>query len=136
MKRPGKLCSFQFGLLSGNIFHSFYFRLTPPKLPYLNIDVIIKKSLFFHPFSYGERQERGNHEPLVSLRRPGSAEQAMFQRFSVTKKQAQGDREVRVTLEKGSAKQNKTKKNTKKHLCPYAQQDRETTKDILRIVNS
>ena len=92
--------------------------------------------MFFHPFSYGERQERGNHEPLVSLRRPGSAEQAMFQRFSVTKKQAQGDREVRVTLEKGSAKQNKTKKNTKKHLCPYAQQDRETTKDILRIVNS
>ena len=44
MKRPGKLCSFQFGLLSGNIFHSFYFRLTPPKLPYLNIDVVIKKS--------------------------------------------------------------------------------------------
>ena len=117
MKRPGKLCSFQFGLLSGNIFHSFYFRLTPPKLPYLNIDVVIKKSLFFHPFWYEERQERGNHEPLVSLRRPGSAEQAMFQRFSVTRRQVQGDREVRVTLEK-SEKQNKAKlKKTRKNTC-------------------
>ena len=28
-----------------------------------------------------KKQERGNHEPLVSLRRPGSAEQAQF--FSV-----------------------------------------------------
>ena len=74
--------------------------------------------MFFHPFSYGERQERGNHEPLVSLRRPGSAEQAMFQRFSVTRRQAQGDREVRVTLEKRSAKQNKTKlKKTRKNTC-------------------
>ena len=95
--------------------------------------------MFFHPFSYGERQERGNHEPLVSLRRPGSAEQAMFQRFSVTQRQVQGDRQVRVTLERRSAKQNKTKQNkkhTKKHPDPSAQQDRATTKDILRIVNS
>ena len=30
-KRPGKLCLFQFRLLSGNIFHSFYSRLTPSK---------------------------------------------------------------------------------------------------------
>ena len=28
-----------------------------------------------------KKQERGNHEPLVSLKRPGSAEQAQF--FSV-----------------------------------------------------
>ena len=41
----------------------------------------LKKVCFYHPFSYEERQERGNHEPLVSLRRPESAEQAIFQRF-------------------------------------------------------
>ena len=28
-----------------------------------------------------KKQERGNHEPLVSLKRPGSAEQAQFSAF-------------------------------------------------------
>ena len=42
----------------------------------LNVDVVIKKVCFDHFFSYEERQDRGNHEPLVSLKRPGSAEQA------------------------------------------------------------
>ena len=65
------------------------------------------------------------------MRRPGSAEQATFQRFSVKRRQARSDRKVRVTLEKRSEK-----KDTKKQLYPYAHQDRETTKDILRIVNS
>ena len=56
-KRLGKLCSFQFGLLSGNIFHSFYSRLTPwktsisecrcrrEKPPYLNVEVVTKRVL-------------------------------------------------------------------------------------------
>ena len=39
------------------------------------------RSSFYHPSRCEESQERGNHEPLVSLRRPGSAEQAHF--FSV-----------------------------------------------------
>ena len=43
--------------------------------------VIEKKVCSYHPFVYEERQERKNNEPLVSLRRPGSAEQAQF--FSV-----------------------------------------------------
>ena len=43
--------------------------------------LIIKKICFYHPFWYEERQERGNHELLVSLRRPGSVEEAQF--FSV-----------------------------------------------------
>ena len=37
-----------------------------------------KKVCFYHLFWYEERQERRNHEPAVSLRRPGSAEQAQF----------------------------------------------------------
>ena len=56
-KRQGKLCSFKFGLLSGNIFHSFYFRLTPwktsiserrcrrEKPPLLNVEVVTKRVL-------------------------------------------------------------------------------------------
>ena len=40
--------------------------------------MVIKKVCFYHLFWYEERQERGNHELLVSLRRPGSAEQAQF----------------------------------------------------------
>ena len=52
------------------------------KPPYLNVDVFIKKKgCFCNPFWYEERQERRNDEPLVSLRKPGSAEQAQF--FSV-----------------------------------------------------
>ena len=39
----------------------------------------------------------------------------------------------RVTRERRSEKK---KKATKKHLYPYAHQDRKTTKNILRIVNS
>ena len=39
------------------------------------------RSSFYHPSRCEESQERGNHEPLVSLRRPESAEQAQF--FSV-----------------------------------------------------
>ena len=39
------------------------------------------RSSFYHPSRCEESQERGDHEPLISLRRPGSAEQAQF--FSV-----------------------------------------------------
>ena len=48
------------------------------------------------------------------MRRPGSAEQAQFfSVFSVKRRQAGSDREVRVTLERRSGK--------KKHLCPAEQ---------------
>ena len=61
---------------------AFTFDYLLEKSPYLNVDVVIKKKVcFYHPFWNEETQERGNHEPLVSLRRPGSAEQAQF--FSV-----------------------------------------------------
>ena len=64
-KRPGQLCLFQFRLLSGNIFHSFYSRLTPSKTFLSECWCRYKKKevCFYHPFPYEERQERGNHEP-------------------------------------------------------------------------
>ena len=131
MEKARKAAFVPIWIIIGNIFHSFYSRLTPWKTSLPECWRRHKKSCFYLPFWYKERQERGNHKPLVSLRRPGSAEQATFQRFLVKRRQARGDRKVRVTLEKRSEK-----KDTKKQLYPYAHQDRETTKDILRIVNS
>ena len=92
----------------------------------------LKKVCFYHPFWYEERQERGNHEPLVSLRRLGSAEQAQFLSvfFLVKRRQARGERESESRA-RGGVK-NKT---TKKRLYPYAHQDSKTTKNILRIMN-
>ena len=69
-----------------------------------------------------------DNEPLVSLRRPGSAEQAQF--FSVFRSNG-GKREASA---RGGMK--KKKKDMKKHLYSYVHQDRKTTKNILRIVNS
>ena len=43
-----------------------------------------------------KKQERGNHEPLVSLKRPGSAEQAQF--FSVFRSNG-GKQEATVRCE-------------------------------------
>ena len=97
-----------------------------------NLDIwmlmsLLKKVCFYHPFWNEETQERGNHEPLVSLRRPGSAEQVQF--FSVFWSNG-GKREATVKCE------SRSKEGKKKHRCPYAHKDRETTKNILRIVNS
>jgi len=44
------------------------------------------RSSFYHPSRCEESQERGNHEPLVSLRRPGSAEQAQLKKKETQKK--------------------------------------------------
>ena len=51
--------------------------------------------------------------------------------FLVKRRQARGERESESRA-RGGVK-NKT---TKKHLYPYAHQDRKTTKNILRIMNS
>ena len=54
--------------------------------------------------------------PLVSLRRPGSVRTgAIFQHFSVKRRQAQGERESESRA-KGGVK-NKTTKKTPKPLC-------------------
>ena len=67
----------QFGLLSGNIFRRIYSRLTSRKASLFETWCLFKRKVSFsHLFWYEERQERGKHEPLVSLRRPGSTEQA------------------------------------------------------------
>ena len=71
-----------------------------------------------------------DNEPLVSLRRPGSAEQAQF--FSVFRSNG-GKREASA---RGGMKKKKKKKAMKKHPYSYVHQDRKTTKNILRIVNS
>ena len=73
-------------------------------------------------------KKKGNHEPLVSFRRPGSAEQVQF--FSVFR--SNGGKRESESRTRGRVK----KKATKKHLYPYAHQDRKNTKNILRIVNS
>ena len=44
------------------------------------------RSSFYHPSRCEESQERGNHEPLVSLRRPGSAEQVQLKKKGNAKK--------------------------------------------------
>ena len=75
-------------------------------------------------------KKKGNHEPLVSFRRPRSAEQAQF--LSVFR--SDGGKRESESHARGRVK--KKKKATKKHLYPYAHQDRKTTKNILRIVNS
>ena len=61
-----------------------------------------------------KKQERGNHEPLVSLKRPGSSEQAQF--FSVFRSNG-GKQEATVRCEsrlRGGVEK-------KKHLCPAEQ---------------
>ena len=55
-------------------------------------------------FWYEERQERRNHEPVVSLRRPGSAEQAQF--FSVFRSNG-GKREATMKCESRSRRSEK-----------------------------
>ena len=60
-----------------------------------------------------------------------------FSAFFGQTRQVRSDREVRVTLESRNEKKKKnththTRKNTR---FPYAHQDRETEKNILRIVN-
>ena len=94
--------------------------------------LIIKKICFYHPFWYEERQERGNHELLVSLRRPGSVEEAQF--FSVFRSNG-GKRKASARASHAREEEWKMKPR-KKHLYPYAHQDRITTKNILRKVNS
>ena len=69
------------------------------------------RSSFYHPSRCEERQERGNHEPLVSLRKPGSAEQVQF--FSQMEASARRGRE-RVTCERRSEK---LKKKLQKNTC-------------------
>ena len=71
--------------------------------------MVLKKSLFLPSVLLEERQERGNHEPLVSLRRPGSEEQAQF--FTVFRSNG-GERESEsharegVKIEKKSHQKN------------------------------
>ena len=82
MEKARKAAFVPIWIIIGNIFHSFYSRLTPWKTCLYECWCRYKKKVCFnHPFWYEGRQERGNHEPLVSLRRPGSAEQAQL--FSV-----------------------------------------------------
>ena len=84
------------------------------KTSYLDVDVVIKKKRFVFTIRFyikKKRQERGNHEPLLSLRRPGSAEQAQF--FSVFRSNG-GKREASVKCEsrsRGGVKKNKIKQN-------------------------
>ena len=59
-----------------------------------------------------------------------SAERVQF--FSVFWSNG-GKREATVKWE---SRLKEGKKKTKKHRCPYVHKDRETTKNILRIVNS
>ena len=71
---------------------------------------LLKKVCFYHPFWNEETQERGNHEPLVSLRRPGSAEQVQF--FSVFWSNG-GKCEATVKCDSRSKEgKKKTRKNT------------------------
>ena len=94
---------------------AFTFDYLLEKSPYLNVDVVIKKKVcFYHPFWNEETQERGNHEPLVSLRRPGSAEQIQF--FSVFWSNG-GKREATVKCESRSKEGKKTRKKTPLPLC-------------------
>ena len=114
--------------------HSFYSRLTPRKTSLSECWCGYKKKVcFYHPFWYEERKEKGNHEPLVSLRRPGSAEQAQF--FSVFRSKG-GKCEASARVSHAREEECKKKKATKKYLYHYAHQDRKTTKNILRIMNS
>ena len=53
--------------------------------------VIKKKFVFTIRFDMKKDKKKGNHEPLVSFRRPGSAEQVQF--FSVFRSNG-GKREV------------------------------------------
>ena len=130
--RPVKLCSFQFGLLSGNIFHSFYSRLTSRKTSLSKCWCRYKKSLFW-PFVLIRTKTRKRKAWTLSfieeawICRTG----VIFQRFSVKRRQARSGRESESRA-RGGVKNT----TTKTHLYPYAHQDRKTTKNILRIVNS
>ena len=86
--------------------HRIYSRLTSRKASLFESWCLFKRKVcFYHPFWYEERQERGNHELLVSLRRPGSAEQAQL--FSVFRSNG-GKREATVKRESRSRGVKKT----------------------------
>ena len=70
-----------------------------------------------------KKHERGKHEPLVSLRRPGSAEQAQF--FSVFRSNG-GKREATMKCESRSRRSEK--KNTRKNTC-----DPQNRRNVLRF---
>ena len=58
---------------------------------------------------------------------------AIFQCFSVKRRQGRGEHESESRARRGVKK---FKKSHKEHLYPFAHQDRKTTKNMLRIVNS
>ena len=64
----------------------FCLKLSPLK-PWIELN---SRSSFYHPSRCEESQERGNHEPLVSLRRPGSAEQVQLKKKETQKKKESG----------------------------------------------
>ena len=70
--------------------------------------VIKKKFVFTIRFDMKKDKKKGNHEPLVSFRRPGSAEQVQF--FSVFR--SNGGKRESESRARGGVK-NKT---TKTHL--------------------
>ena len=90
------------------------------KTSYLDVDVVIKKkACFYHPFLYKKKTRKRKPWTLTFIEeawihRTG----AIFQRFSIKRRQARSEREVRVTL-KGRSE--KTKQNKTKHLCPAEQ---------------
>ena len=135
MKRPVKLCLFQFGSSSGNIFRSFYSRLTPRKTSLSECWCGCKKKFVFTiRFDMKKDKKEETMNPFIKeawICRTG----AVFQRFSVERRQVRGERESEP-LARGGVKRKKKKKTTKKHLYPYAHQNRITTKNISRIVNS
>ena len=87
--------------------------------------LIIKKIYFYHPFWYEERQERGNYEPLVSLGRPGSAEQAQF--FRVFRSNG-GKQEATVRCEsrlRGVEKKNTCAPQNRRNLLRFSDKQRQ-----------
>ena len=108
-------------IISGNIFHSFYSRLTPRKTTLSECWYGYKKKFVF-TIRFDINKKTRKRKPWRTKKqwtlsfieeawicRTG----AICQRFSVKRRQAGSDREVRVTLERRSGKE--------KHLCPAEQ---------------
>ena len=102
--------------------------------PSLNVDVAIKRKFVF-TIRFDMKKTRKRQPRTLSfieevwICRTG----AIFQCFSVKRRQGRGEHESESRARRGVKK---FKKSHKEHLYPFAHQDRKTTKNMLRIVNS
>ena len=109
---------------------AFTFDYLLEKSRYLNVDVVIKKSLFL-PSVLKWRNTRKRKPWTLSF-----IEEAWICRTGPIFSVFWSNGSKRESTVKCHSRSKEGKKITKKHRCPYAHKDRETTKNILRIVNS